>query len=62
MKKDDKELGEIYGLHVRTHESHPVITGGEFAADQERNMRLEEEKLRKGAVDKKPPEKTDKPS
>jgi len=59
MKRDDKELGEIYGRDVRTHENHHGITGGEFAAEQERNMRLEEEKLRKGALDKKPPDEAD---
>ena len=56
MKKDDKELGEIYDRNVRSHESHPGITGGEVAAEQERDMNREEEKLRKGALDEKSPE------
>ena len=55
MKKHDKEIGEIYVLSVSNHEIHPSITGGEVAAEQERNMRLEEEKLRKAALDEKPP-------
>jgi len=56
MKKDDKELGEIYDRDVRPHENHPGITGGGFAAEQERDMIREEEKFMKDALDEKSPE------
>ena len=62
MKKDNKELGEIYVEDIRTPGNQLGITGGEFAAEQERDMKLAEEKSRRGAVDQKPPEETDKPS
>jgi len=58
MKKDDKELGEIYVRDTRTPENELKITGAEFAAEQERNMQLEEERLKKGALNEKPPEAT----
>ena len=56
MKKDHKALGEIYVRETRTPENHLGITGGEFAAEQERDMKREEEKLRKNPLNERKPE------